>query len=564
MDKPPALCQTQTVSIRIKIILIVLPLLIATLVLSSIASSFSARNGITRVAVEFLSFKAQDLRNYMDNQWGLLVSNNLQGQPEYVQAAQKAASSYAQTLAGSATELIFALDGEGAVAMATGRLTLSDMEKARLLELLKSKREGWVELSAAGIGRVGYAFPFEPFGWFSLITQERRAFYREVTEIARQNAVILTGACALSLVLLLVFSGYLTRPLTRMVGAMKDIISDHDLSERVPVEYRDETGVLAHTFNLTVAELEKAYNQIKNFAFKAVLARKHEQEIRNIFQKFVPKEVIDKYFQNPESLLVGEDRVLAVLFSDIRGFTSIAEGLKPDEMVLALNSYFSIMVDVIMKRGGIVDKYIGDAIMAFFGAPVQHKDDAVQSVLSALDMQETLKEFNRTQAQKGKAEFRIGIGINYGPVTVGNIGSEKKMDYTVIGDMVNLASRLENLTKIYKLDLIFSESVYRQIHRVLPCRLVDKVLVKGKRQGERIFTARRRLEDGEKQAWIYHHEGLKRYYRRKFDEAAVNFREVQKLIPGDVVSAMFYDRCRSLLKNPPPKEWTGLHVLTEK
>jgi class 3 adenylate cyclase/HAMP domain-containing protein len=463
------------VSVRLKIILIVLPLLIITLVLSSIASSLSARNGITRVAVELLAFKAQDMKGYLENQWNLLVENQLDRQREYILTVQRGALTYAHSLISSETELLFALDRNDQMVLRTRDTPLTDQERQELTDLRGKQTEGWVELSIAGAQRVGHAFTFEPFGWFFLVTEERRTFFREVTEITTQNAIILAAASAVSVLLLLLFSGYLTGPITRMVAAMQGIIHHHNFSERVRVEYKDEIGTLAHTFNITITELEKAYNQIKNFAFKAVLAKKHEQEIRSIFQKYVPAEVIDRFFKNPESLLIGEDRVLAVLFSDIRGFATIAELMRADQMVQSLNNYFSLMVDTIMDRGGIVDKYIGDAIMAFFGAPVQHSDDALQAVLTALEMQEALVEFNGRQAADGKPEFRIGIGINYGVVTVGNIGSDKKMDYTVIGDMVNLASRLESLTKIYKQDVIISESVYREVHRALPCRLIDKV-----------------------------------------------------------------------------------------
>jgi hypothetical protein len=207
---------------------------------------------------------------------------------------------------------------------------------------------------------------------------------------------------------------------------------------------------------------------------------------------------------------------------------------------------------------------MGDAIMAFFGAPVQHTDDALQAVLAGLDMQEALVEFNSEQRKIGKPEFRIGIGINYGMVTVGNIGSEKKMDYTVIGDMVNLASRLEKLTKIYKQDVIISESVYREISKALPCRLIDKVLVLGKSQAQRIFTVKKQLDEEEHRAWQYHHRGLKLYSQRQFAEATKYFRQASNLIPGDVVSAMYFDRSKSYMKSPPPADWSGVHVLTEK
>jgi class 3 adenylate cyclase len=341
-------------------------------------------------------------------------------------------------------------------------------------------------------------------------------------------------------------------------------MATNDLSKRVAVLYRDEIGRLGHTFNLMTTELENAYDQIKSFAFKAVIAKSKETKIRNIFQKYVPKTVIEQFFANPESMLVGENRVLAVLFSDIRGFTPIAERLRPAEIVESLNQYFALMVDVILNHNGVVDKYIGDAIMAFFGAPVRHKDDALQSVYSGLAMIETLKDFNRWQAKKGRPDFRIGVGINYGPVTVGNIGSEKKMDYTVIGDMVNLASRIEGLTKQYREPILISESVYKKTSKDLHCRLIDRVVVKGKTQGVRIYTARKTLNSDKKEAWKLHQVGLDLYYGRQFREAAECFTEVKETLVDDRCSDLFLERCRLYMKSPPPEDWDGLVEITEK
>ena len=550
--------------IRLKIILTVLPLLIATLLLTGIASSYSARSGISRIAIEFLGFKAQELQKYAESQWNLLKANQLTGRSEYVEAAQSAVLSYARTVVRSETELILALTPEGEVTLATGEVVLDEEEKDRLLAYLEQGKSGWLELSVDGRDRVAQAFFFTPWRWYVLVSEETSAFYREVAEITTRSSIILGISIVLSLLLLMIFAGYLTRPVTSMVTTMKEIIQYNDLSKRVPVEYRDEIGTLAHTFNIMTGELEKAYKEIKNYALKAVLAKRQEQEIRNIFQKYVPNNVIDQYFANPESMLVGDTRQLAVLFSDIRSFASLSEGLKPDELVTSLNRYFSAMVDIIMEREGIVDKYIGDAIMAFFGAPVHHADDALRAVLTALEMHEALDSFNQEQGERGRPRFRIGIGISFGDVTIGNIGSEKKMDYTVIGDMVNLASRLESLTKAYHQEVIFSENVYARVHGKLPCRMLDKVVVKGKTQGEKIFTARKSLSVREKKAWAYHHAGLKFYYDREFAKATKHFSAVRKLLPEDMVSALFLERCHGFDKKPPPEDWSGIQVMTEK
>ena len=485
-------------SIRTKIIFIVLPLIASALLITGAISSLSARSGMTRIAMESLGFKSQELKKYAQNQWNLLTSNNLDQRPEYVEVAQSAFASYSKSIISTRTELIFAINQDILIVMSTENMELSVDEKLVLRNLFKIKQEGWIELKAGGKERVGSAFFFEPFQWYSLITEDKATFYKEVSQIFNQSIIILSASLFITIILLLLFSGYLTGPLRRVGGAMRAIISDNDMSRRVEVEFPDEIGELAHTFNIMVGQLEKAYGQIKNFAFDAVMAQKNEHKIRNIFQKYVPKDIIDSLFMHPEQMLVGDNQVLAILFSDIRSFTTISEGFMPDELVVALNKYFELLVDIIMKHGGIVDKYIGDAIMAFFGAPVKHENDAEQAVRAGLEMQIAINNFNKAQAQQGKPEFRTGVGINYGVVTVGNIGSEKKMDYTIIGDMVNLGSRLEGLTKVYHQELIFSESVYRKVKDALPCRMIDKVVVKGKTQGEKIFTAKLKIAESEK------------------------------------------------------------------
>lgn len=550
--------------IRAKIVFVVVPILMTSLVITGVVSSFSARSGMTRIAMEFLGFKADEVENYAYSQWNLLLQNNLEEEDRYIEVAQNAVGSYAESIIRSETEIILALDRDAKVAMSTADVSLSVVEKARIYRNIHQNTEGWIDLSLNGVPRVAQTFYFDPFGWYVMVTESSDAFYREADQIIINTAYVLGASIAISLLLLFLFSGYLTRPLRSVVQGMRHIIDTNDLSQRVPVEYNDEIGSLAHTFNIMSTELERAYNQIKEFAFKAVLAQKNEHKVRSIFQKYVPKDVIDTIFMNPESMLVGDNRVVAILFSDIRSFTTISEGFMPDELVAALNRYFESMVDIIMSHGGVIDKYIGDAIMAFFGAPVKHEDDAYQAVIAAIEMQEALDEFNKAQESVGKPQFITGIGINYGVVTVGNIGSEKKMDYTIIGDMVNLGSRLEGLTKPYHQKIIFSESVYRKVKGQLQCRMVDKVVVKGKTKGENIYTAQRKLSLREKKAWGYHHAGLKHYYARRFQHALKHFAAVKKFLPDDFLADMYIERSRSYIKNPPPADWNGIEVLTSK
>jgi adenylate cyclase len=552
-------------SIRAKVVVLVLPLIIAPLLLTGFVASLSARNGITSVATSLLAFKMDDLTNYANSQWQLLVENNFVGSQEYQDAARSAVSSYAQTLVRGDSELIFAMDANGRVVMSTGPLVLSKAENRDLVRERSSGKNGWMFVQAGGVTRVAQARLFEPFGWYILVTERQDSFYRATTEIIMRTAMILGGSLVIALALLVVFSSFMTRPLRLIVTAMKEIMRTNDLSRRVEILYRDETGELGHNFNLMTEELGKAYRQIKGYALDAALAQHREQKVRNIFQKYVPPEVIDEYFARPESMLVGQKRTLAILFSDIRSFTSISEGLTSAQIVESLNAYFAIMVEIIQDRHrGIVDKYIGDAIMAFFGAPAKHADDAFQAVMSGFDMLDSGRAFNAEQISGGRPPFRFGVGISYGDVTLGNIGSEKKMDYTIIGDEVNLASRLEGLTKLYNEELIVSESVAEFLAGKIPCRQIDMVRVLGRKEPVRVFAPHRDLSDEEEEAWRIHRGALDLYYKREFRAAKTAFEHVLHILPEDVCAATFAQRCIKYSRKPPASSWNGVEVLREK
>jgi len=555
--------------IRLKIILVVLPVVILALCIAQEASFFAAQSGLMRLAQSFFLFKSSELKKYAEGQWNLLLENNFSGRQDMVEAAKKSLFLYGQSIVLSETEIILALDDECKIAMSTSPLQISQAESEKITKILKEEKEGLYNAYLGGKERVFTAFYFTPFSWYVLLTEEKDTFYGATNKIRFQTIIALAITLALTTVLLVFFALRLTNPLKRVVDAMNGITSNGDLSSRVEVEYNDETGKLASTFNLMISELEKAYAQIKRYAFEAVLAGKKEQRIRQIFQKYVPKDLIDKFFASPESMLVGENRTLAILFSDIRSFTTISENMAPDDLVNSLNRYFSGQVDIIMNRNGIVDKYIGDAIMAFWGAPVKHDDDALQAVLSGLDMIEAVKGFNENQKNLGKPEFRVGIGINYGIVTVGNIGSERKMDYTVIGDMVNLASRMEGLTKTYHCEILISETLHDTLVKPgesasLFYRLLDTVAVKGKTKGVKIYTVKKALGETEAKAWNYHNHGMELYYKRDFAAGAKYFAAVHNLLPGDFNAANLYKRCKSYETSPPPPGWDGVEVMHTK
>ncbi len=470
-------------SIRWKIILIVVPLILATLLLTGVSSYFSASNGITRVAKDFLGFKAQELQNQAESQWRLLVDNNLTENPDMVSATQAAVEGYARSIVRSATELIVAVGEDGALKMSTAStqgagtggsfgVVYQGDEQAAIAAVAKARSADLVTVNIGGVARVAKGFWFEPFKWYLLVTEERSAFYDQVNQIAFRTVIILVGAILAGVGLVLGFASYLTRPLTRVVGTMKEIISTNDLSKRVVVEYHDEIGALAQTFNLMVDGLEKAYKEIKGFALKAAVAKTRTKKIKDVFQQYVPPEVLEEVLKAEGKLQAREDR-LCIMFSHITNFADLTSNkvgnIAPDELVKSLEPYFHAMVDAIEYNKGMVDKYITDAVMAFFGAPVKRDDDAVRSVRAGLDMTEALWAFNARRQQSGQNPFHVSVGINQGKVTVGTIGTEDKMSYTVIGDAVNLASRLSGLTRVYSQDLVLSESLYDDVKATFPC-----------------------------------------------------------------------------------------------
>jgi class 3 adenylate cyclase/HAMP domain-containing protein len=555
--------------IRIKMFMVVLPLIIVPLILTETASYFNAVNGVTRLGRQLLGFKTGELEKFANSQWALLAENNFTENQSMIEAAKKAVEQYGRSIILSDTEIIFAIDKNGKPGMASSPSRLLDAETPALLKALAAENQG---LQTAVIGkekRIFQSFYFAPFDWYILISEKEDVFYKDAKSIALQTIISLCAAVALAVFLLILITSRLTKPLGNIVKAMTGIIEKADLSSRVEVEYNDETGNLAMTFNKMTEELDSAYGQIKRYAFDAVLAGKKEERIRQIFQKYVPKDVIERFFASPEKMLTGDNRSLSILFSDIRSFTTISEGMAPDDLVNSLNRYFSGQVEIIYARNGIVDKYIGDAIMAFWGAPEKHDDDALQSVLSGLEMIDAVAKFNEGQRKLGKCEFKIGIGLNYGEVTVGNIGSERKMDYTVIGDAVNLASRMEGLTKTYQSEILISESLFKELQKSAPSaglyyRLLDTVAVKGKTQGVKIFTVKRTLSPAEQKAWPVHNQGMKLYYNRSFREAAEKFKETLALLPKDINAENLYNRCVDYNASPPPEGWNGVEVMKTK
>jgi len=222
--------------------------------------------------------------------------------------------------------------------------------------------------------------------------------------------------------------------------------------------------------------------------YRVVNEQQEKKHIRQTFSKFVSKSVVDELLKDPSKIKLGGDKkILTVLFSDIRGFTSISERLTPEELVEHLNIYLQSMTDIIIKYYGTLDKYIGDAVMAFWGAPIEMDDHALKACKASLEMMEALQEMNKKWEMENKPTLEIGIGINTGDMIVGNMGSAARMDYTLMGDNVNLGSRLEGTNKFYKTGIIISEFTYQYVKDDVIARELDLIRVKGKALPVKIF-----------------------------------------------------------------------------
>lgn len=537
-----------------------LPLLIVPIAFVGFASWFAARDGITAIARDLLTFKLEEFVQFASTQYSLLESNDLVDDPAFRAAAIDAIDDYAWRLVRRDTELIAAIDRDGVVVFATGEVGRADA--ARLLATFSAS--GWNRFEISGVPRVGVVADFVPFGWLLLVSDEEAAFFAPVERIARQTVVAAAISILVMLAVVVIVSRLITHPLRATVVAMRGVIETGDFGARVSVPLNDETGELADSFNYMIASLDSAYRDIKQFALNAAYSERRESKIRTVFQRYVPQHVLGQFFEAPESMLIGEERALTVLYSDIRGFTTFSEGLASSEVVESLNRYFGLMVDVIDQNSGIVDKYIGDALMAFFGAPVANQQSPHDAVMAAFHMQSALEDFNEWQEARGRSPFEIGIAINYGPVTIGNIGSDRKMDYTVIGDMVNVVSRVEGLTKVYRQPLLITESVRRSIRGSFPVRMVDRVQVKGRERGLGIWTVRPGIGAAEERGWKAYHAALLAYYRREFHAAISHLTRAQRDLPDDYLCELFAERARRYLREPPPPSWRGLVRLEAK
>jgi class 3 adenylate cyclase len=311
-----------------------------------------------------------------------------------------------------------------------------------------------------------------------------------------------------------------------------------------------------------------------------------QENTRTAFARYVPASVMDEIInETTKKVRMSENRNITVLFSDIRNFTNISEHSQAKNVVSFLNMYFSKMGEKIISEGGHVDKFIGDAIMAVFGAFGNIENSQINAIRAAVKMLESLDEINASVTAKSHNKIEIGIGINCGGCILGNIGFQNKMDYTVIGDTVNLASRIESLTKLYRHPIIVSEYIYEAVKENFITRKIDNVRVKGKEKPVGIYAVYSGFRDGSvnklrsgnitdvpvipsllinRETITNYNKGLKVFYMREWKLAEEYFQKSLEADSGDYLSQLYINRAKKFALNPPPENWDGIFTLTEK
>ena len=315
--------------------------------------------------------------------------------------------------------------------------------------------------------------------------------------------------------------------------------------------------------------LAVAGGYVASTTYHFMAERRQRLQIKSMFSTYVNPSVVDQLIANPEKLRLGGQREeLTVLFSDIEGFTGISEGLRSDELVTVLNIYLSKMARIILRNLGTLDKYVGDAIVAFWGAPIPQEDHALRACVTALEMQEGLVELHKEWEGGSKPRFRTRIGINTGEMVVGNMGGAEKVNYTVIGDSVNLASRLEGANKEYGTSIMVSHTTYEMVKHKILGRSLDTIAVKGRAEPVTVYELIQLREkplapEYEKFLECYAAADLL-YRQRKWSEAIREFERALAVRPQDRPAKIYIERARIYASSPPPADWNGVFVMKTK
>ncbi len=323
-----------------------------------------------------------------------------------------------------------------------------------------------------------------------------------------------------------------------------------------------DIGIIANLLHLALAWIVSTASL---FAYRYFITERSRREMRQAFSKYVSRDILEEILRDPSKVkLGGDEKEATVFFSDVRGFTTLSESLTATGLVQFLNKYLTRMTDIALARRGVVDKYIGDAIMAFWGAPLDNPRQAEDAVEASLEMIDALAAFNGESAANGEPPIDIGIGLNTGPVVAGNMGSNERFDYTVMGDTVNLASRLESQTKTYGVHILAAEATIKALPEgKYVVRELDKIKVKGKKLPATIYEiAENAKRETVKSILPFFNQARDLYYHGEFSRAAELFKKILS-DHVDAPSKLLFERCEHFLAEPPEK-WEGVYEFKTK
>ena len=352
-----------------------------------------------------------------------------------------------------------------------------------------------------------------------------------------------------------------------LVERAKEVLEsgDGDILMGVDLKFLDQS----FTTNLTMLPLKSGEGGDLG-AMVMIEDITNEKRVKSTLARYMDPQLADQLLAEGagDDIMGGKDTTATVLFSDIRGFTTFTEALGAQGTVKLLNEYFELMVECISEQGGMLDKFIGDAIMAAFGIPISHGDDEDRAMQASINMLTRLNEWNVTREAKGDMPIHMGIGLNTDNIVAGNIGSSKRMDYTMIGDGVNLAARLESACKQYHAKLLISEYTASKLNGIYRLREIDRVQVKGKTQPINVLEVLDYHTDETFPNMMdvlgHFREGVNHYRAQEWMKAEHSFKEALKANPNDTLSEDYIERCEIMDMNPPGDDWDGVWVMKSK
>ena len=349
-----------------------------------------------------------------------------------------------------------------------------------------------------------------------------------------------------------------------------EIIVDAEIEVQNPeTEKNEKISVNLTILPLTNEDNDGRTDQTENFLGTLLMFEdiSSEKRMKSTMSRYMDPGIADQLLEDGSDIMGGLDTTATLLFSDLRSFTSITESLGAQGTVKLLNEYFEIMVECISEQGGMLDKFIGDAIMAAFGLPIAHEDDEDRGVKAGINMISRLWSWNQQREKDGKPPLDMGLGLNTDKIVAGNIGSQKRMDYTMIGDGVNLAARLESACKQYSARILISDYTYKKLKGTYRIRYIDDVVVKGKNEPIGVHEVLDYHNDKTFPNLMdvvnHFNEGRKLYKNGDFQKSIQSFEECLKSNSNDNLSKTYIERCNFLIKEDP-KNWDGIWVMKSK